>query len=72
MPDDVAADWKAAMLAKYEILDSNNKRIEAPIMYSFSMAGQKTLRVGFRAAGVDDVSATVIRGAVLLTNRADS
>jgi len=72
LPDDVAADWKVAALAKYQLLDSNNKRIEAPLLYAFSMDGQKALRVAFRAAGVDDVTATVIKGALLLTHRADT
>ena len=61
-------EWKIASLAKYE-LKSGSTRIDATVLYSFSMNAQKTLRVGFKTTGTQDVQIDYIAGALLLMRR---
>lgn len=66
--DEMAVTWAIAALAKYEVKDSSG-RINAFQVCSFSMNGQKTLRLRMMVGGTLSKNAINISGAVLLKHR---
>lgn len=62
-------EWAMCSLVKWEVFNSANQRIVAVPTFSFSMDGQKTLRVGFKTCGSTDVPFTKVSGAVLYKHR---
>ena len=69
LPAAKQADWKIASMAKYELVDSSNTRIDAVQVFSFSMSSQTVLRVGFRTSGSTNKSFATLKGALLLSAR---
>lgn len=61
--------FAAASLAKFEVFDAENKRLNVTPVCMFSEGGQKKLSVRFMVAGPDSKTAARIAGAVLLANR---
>lgn len=61
--------WAMCSLVKWEVLNSAQQRIVAVPTFSFSMDGQKTLRVGFKTCGSTNVPFRTVRGAVLYKHR---
>lgn len=64
----MAENWAITSLAKYEVFNGST-RIDATPMYSFSMSGQRILRVGFRTSGTTNKQFTKVQGALLLKHR---
>ena len=62
--------WAVASLAKYEVFDADNNRLNVTPVCMFSEGGQKKLSVRFMAAGSNSKQATKIAGAILLKRRA--
>ena len=62
-------EWAMCSLVKWEVFNSANQRIVAVPTFSFSMDGQKTLRVGFKTCGSTNVPFTTVSGAVLYKHR---
>ena len=62
-------EWAMCSLVKWEVKNSAGKRIVAVPAFSFSMDGQKTLRVGFKTCGSTNVPFTTVSGAVLYKHR---
>ena len=68
VPEQYQDEWAIASIAKWEIKNGST-RVDAFPMYSFSMNGQKTMRVGYRTSGTTNKSFTTIAGAMLLKHR---
>lgn len=68
VPEQYQDEWAIASIAKWEIKNGST-RIDAFPMYSFSMNGQKTMRIGYRTSGSSNKSFTTIAGAMLLKHR---
>ena len=62
-------EWAMCSLVKWEAFNTSNQRIVAVPTFSFSMDGQKTLRVGFKTCGSTNVPFTKVSGAVLYKHR---
>lgn len=62
-------EWAMCSLVKWEVFNTSNQRIVAVPAFSFSMDGQKTLRVGFKTCGSTNVPFTKVSGAVLYKYR---
>lgn len=69
VPTNLQADWAIASLAKWEAVNANGTRVPIFPVFAFSMNGQITLRIGWKAAGPDSIAVTKISGAVLLKHR---
>lgn len=67
--EELGANWAIAALAKYEVTNSSNQRINCWPVCSFSMNTQKTLRLRMMCAGTSKQAATKIAGAILLKRR---
>ena len=61
--------WAVASLAKYEVFDADNNRLNVTPVCMFSEGGQKKLSVRFMAAGNTGKQAAKIAGAILLKRR---
>ena len=68
VPTEYQDEWAIASIAKWEIKNGST-RVDAFPMYSFSMSGQKVMRVGYRTSGSSNKSFTTIAGAMLLKHR---
>lgn len=64
-----AEEFAIAGLLKYEVKDASNNRLNAFPICTFSMDGQKVLRVRMMVGGPDDKAAKSINGAILLKHR---
>lgn len=64
-----ATDFAIAGLLKYELKDASGNRLNAFPVCTFSMDGQKTLRVRMMVGGPDSKQAKSINGAILLKHR---
>lgn len=71
LPASLENDWKISSLVKFECYNGST-RIDAAIIYQFSMYEQKTLRIGLKTSGSANKSMSRIQGALLLTSRAIS
>lgn len=71
LPTDMGADWKIASVAKLECYNGST-RIDAAVIYQFSMNLQKTMRVGLKTTGAVNKTINKVSGALLLTSRAIS
>ena len=63
-----AVNWAVASLAKWEVFNGST-RIPAFPIFSFSMNGQVTIRIGFKTTGTSNQPFTRISGAILLKHR---
>lgn len=64
-----AEDFAIAGLLKYEVFDASGNRLNCFPVCSFSMDGQKTLRVRMMVGGPNSKQAKRISGAILLKHR---
>lgn len=67
--EELGANWAIASLAKYEVFDGSNNRLNVMPICMFSMNTQKTLRLRMMAAGPNSKAARKISGAILLKHR---
>lgn len=67
--DELGAEWAIASLAKYEVKNANSQRVNCWPVCSFSMNGQKTLRIRMMCAGTSRQTVASINGAILLKRR---
>ena len=64
-----AAEFAIAGMVKYEVKDASGNRLNCFPVCTFSMEGQKILRVRMMVAGNDSKQAKSISGAILLKHR---
>lgn len=67
--DEVGVEYAIVGVMKYEVKNDAGKRLNCFPVCSFSMDGQKTLRLRMMCAGSNSVFANSINGAILLKRR---
>lgn len=67
--DEMAVEYAIAGMVKYQVIDENGTRLNCFPVCSFSMEGQKILRMRMMCGGTSRVFAKSVKGALLLKRR---